>query len=163
MGSIRIFIRFQTGRFPGCTTVAGYIGYKFRGTGKFLGTFFSEQAPWTYYLYVTFPCYFWQQFLSQILHLLKFSTLNVSRRHAWATISRVGLVSAALISMVVAYTHRSIWSIGFLIIGLLWPVFWSSEERVHVVGSRWLWTASCIITAIFPLLSVDKTETLSSM
>ncbi len=37
MGSVRIFVRFQTGRFPCCTTVAGNIGYKFRGTGKFLG------------------------------------------------------------------------------------------------------------------------------
>ncbi len=39
MGSVRIFICFQTRGFPGRTTVAGYIGYKFRGTGKFLGTF----------------------------------------------------------------------------------------------------------------------------
>ncbi|KAK0220031.1 alkaline-phosphatase-like protein [Armillaria fumosa] len=92
---------------------------------------------------------------------LKISTLEVSRRYAWMTVSRVCLIFAALISMVVAYTHRSIWSIGFFIIDLVWPVFWSSKERVHVAGSRWLWTMSCIITAIFPLLNVDKTETLS--
>ncbi|SJK98368.1 related to GPI ethanolamine phosphate transferase 1 [Armillaria ostoyae] len=154
---------FKPGGFPAARQSPVISATTFTVLASFWGMFFSEQAPWTYYLYVTFPCYFWQRFLSQILPLLKFSTLNVSRQHAWTTISMVCLVSAALISMVVAYTHRSTWSIGFLIIGFVWPVFWSSEERVHVAGSRWLWMASCIITAIFPLLSVDKTETLSSI
>ncbi|KAK0192589.1 Phosphatidylinositolglycan class N-domain-containing protein [Armillaria mellea] len=154
---------FKPGNFPAARQSPVITATSYAVLTSFWGLFFAEQAPWTYYLYVTFPCYFWQRFLSQVLPLLKLSTLKVSRWHVWTTISRVCLVSTALISMVVAYTHRSIWSIGFLIIGFVWPVFWSSEERVHVAGSRWMWTVSCIITASFPLLSVDKTETLSSI
>ncbi|KAK0203761.1 Phosphatidylinositolglycan class N-domain-containing protein [Desarmillaria ectypa] len=154
---------FKPGDFPDARQSPIITATAFAVLTSFWGLFFSEQAPWTYYLYVTFPCYFWQRFFSQILPLLKLSTLNVSRRHAWATISRVCLVFAALISMVVAYTHRSIWSIGFLVIGFVWPAFWSSEDRVHVAGSQWLWMASCLVTAIFPLLSVDKKEALSSI
>ncbi|KAK0220043.1 Phosphatidylinositolglycan class N-domain-containing protein [Armillaria fumosa] len=154
---------FKPGHFPAARQSPVITATSFAVLASFWGLFFSEQAPWTYYLYVIFPCYFWQRFLSQILPLLNFSTLDISRRHAWTTVSGVCLVFAALISMVVAYTHRSIWSIGFFIVGFVWPVFWSSEERAYVAGSRWLWTTSCIITAIFPLLSVDKTETLSSI
>ncbi|KAK0480758.1 Phosphatidylinositolglycan class N-domain-containing protein [Armillaria novae-zelandiae] len=154
---------FKPGDFPAVRQSPAITATSFAVLASFWGLFFSEQAPWTYYLYVSFPCYFWQRFLSQILPLLKLSTLNVSRQHAWTATSRVFLVFAALISMVVAYTHRSIWSIGFFTIGFVWPVFWSSEERVHVAGTRWLWMTSCTITAIFPLLSVDKTETLSSI
>jgi phosphatidylinositol glycan class N len=28
----------------------------------FWALFAAERAPWTFYVYVTFPCYFWQQF-----------------------------------------------------------------------------------------------------
>jgi phosphatidylinositol glycan class N len=29
----------------------------------FWALFAAQRAPWTFYVYVTFPCYFWQQFV----------------------------------------------------------------------------------------------------
>lgn len=62
------------------------------------------------------------------------------------------------------YTHRSIWSAWFAIIGLLWPlVSWPtavrSENRLLWVG----WTVSCLGTAVFPLLGVHQEENLIAM
>lgn len=31
----------------------------------FWGTFALQKSPWTFYLYVSFPVYFWQQFLTR--------------------------------------------------------------------------------------------------
>ncbi|KAK0476908.1 alkaline-phosphatase-like protein [Armillaria luteobubalina] len=122
---------FKPDDFPAARQSTIITATSFAVLASFWGLFFSEQAPWTYYLYITFP----------FLPLLELP------------LSMVCLVFAALISMVVAYTHQSIWSVGFFIIGFV----------VHVAGSRWLWMLSCIITAISSLLSVDKTETLSSI
>jgi GPI ethanolamine phosphate transferase 1 len=63
-----------------------------------------------------------------------------------------------------AYTHRSIWSVGFVFMGFIWPAF--SWPRKLVAQHRSLltaWAASCLATAVFPLLAVDKKESLLAM
>ncbi|KAJ7779433.1 Phosphatidylinositolglycan class N-domain-containing protein [Mycena maculata] len=95
--------------------------------------FAIEWSPWRYYFYIAFPCYFWHQFMGQILD--------------------------------VAYTYRSLWSLGFLIIGTAWPLWSSTKEnrsRVSIPHFQ-LWTASCLVTGIFPLLAVNKTESLPTI
>lgn len=62
-----------------------------------------------------------------------------------------------------AYTHRSIWSVGFILVGLIWPFAWGDRTRSENWGWRFVWGAVCVITGIFPLLSVDKRESLASM
>ncbi|KAF8919551.1 Phosphatidylinositolglycan class N-domain-containing protein [Mucidula mucida] len=126
----------------------------------FWGTFYLERAPLTYYLYVVFPCYFWQQFFSKGYPWFTSSTLQSIRVRS--VFSGASLVVGSLISMVLAYTHRSIWSIGFVVIGLVWPaVSWSSSKKQRIGGTlRIRWGVSCAIAAIFPLLSVDQSENL---
>ncbi|KAJ7664945.1 Phosphatidylinositolglycan class N-domain-containing protein [Mycena rosella] len=119
--------------------------------------FAVQRSPWTYYLYIAFPCYFWQQFAVQVLPLLRTSMhlLGYTRVLLYG-----GLVIAALQSMVAAYVHRSIWSVGFLLIGTVWPLMsWTKESRSRL-SVPYFWTASCLVTGVFPLLSVDKTESL---
>ncbi|KAJ6520377.1 Phosphatidylinositolglycan class N-domain-containing protein [Mycena sanguinolenta] len=117
--------------------------------------FAIQRSPWTYYLYIAFPCFFWHQFVVQVLPLLQSRT----RRVGYARIVLYGgLIVVVLQSMVAAYVHRSLWSLGFLLIGTVWPLSsWTKESRSRL-STTYLWTASCLVTGIFPLLSVDKTE-----
>ncbi|KAJ7292742.1 Phosphatidylinositolglycan class N-domain-containing protein [Mycena rebaudengoi] len=122
--------------------------------------FALQRSPWTYYLYIAFPCYFWQQFFVQALPYLRASFSGQLERYGYGQVGlRSALVIAALQSMVAAYVHRSIWSLGFVLIGVVWPqVSWSNERRSGM--SMPFWTVSCLVTGIFPLLSVDKDESL---
>ncbi|KAH7912055.1 Phosphatidylinositolglycan class N-domain-containing protein [Hygrophoropsis aurantiaca] len=132
----------------------------------FWAVFAIQQSPWTFYLYITFPCYFWQQFARRCVSLWR----NHHRSQgsvsvlSMASLVRTLLVVANLQGMVMAYTHRSIWSFGFLIIGIVWPCYsWPSEmfsQNWKALGS---WASTCMITAIFPLLSVDKEESLMTI
>ena len=63
-----------------------------------------------------------------------------------------------------AYTYRSIWSVGFTIIGVLWPYCaWPSLTLSQNWKLALQWTLSCLITSVFPLLPVDKKESLPTM
>ncbi|KAJ7146305.1 PigN-domain-containing protein [Mycena epipterygia] len=128
--------------------------------GAFWTLFAIQRSPWTYYLYIAFPCYFWQQFMVQALPLLRTSASQIHRLGYTRIVLYSCLVIAALQSMVAAYVHRSIWSVGFLVIGTAWPLSsWTKESRSRL-SMPYFWTASCLVTGIFPLLSVDKTESL---
>ncbi|KAJ6486074.1 Phosphatidylinositolglycan class N-domain-containing protein [Mycena vitilis] len=141
----------------GVTAVAGTI------LAAFWALFAIQRSPWTYYLYIAFPCYFWHQFVAQMPPLLQMFASE--RRRLGHTRSALygGLVVLALQSMVAAYAHRSVWSVGFLVIGTVWPLSsWTKESRSRL-SSSCLWTVSCLITSIFPLLSVDKTESVPAI
>ncbi|KAL4070212.1 Phosphatidylinositolglycan class N-domain-containing protein [Scleroderma yunnanense] len=126
----------------------------------FWTVFWMQRSPWTFYVYVAFPCYFWREFCVRGMHAFQKAV-----RQSSLTYSKVcgqGIwVFLALQSMVVAYTHRSIWSAGFVVIGVLWPLCtWSTS----MLSQNWTlvacWSLSCIVTSIFPLLTVEKTESL---
>ncbi|KAF8644368.1 hypothetical protein AX16_008507 [Volvariella volvacea WC 439] len=134
----------------------------------FWTAFAVQRSSWTFYVYVTFPCYFWWRvgcevhqsgFLSSVGGMLSGASGSVGLM----LVKAVG-VWIVLQGMVVAYTHRSIWSIGFLVIGLAWPLNWSQSTR-ESVGSRTLssWIAMSLVTGVFPLLSVDKKESLGTI
>ncbi|KIJ64347.1 hypothetical protein HYDPIDRAFT_133114 [Hydnomerulius pinastri MD-312] len=122
--------------------------------------FWIQKSPWTFYIYVAFPCYFWREFILRgapsVLKAVSQSSLSYPQIFAQGL-----LVVGALQSMVVAYTHRSIWSAGFALIGVLWPY---CNWPASVLSQNWKlalqWSASCLITGIFPLLAVDKKESL---
>ena len=56
------------------------------------------------------------------------------------------------------------WSVGFIVMGALWPLVfvgrevWSSRPTL-LLG----WSVACLTTAVFPMLSVDKQEDLRTM
>ncbi|OJA12464.1 hypothetical protein AZE42_10509 [Rhizopogon vesiculosus] len=129
----------------------------------FWALFAAQRAPWTFYVYVTFPCYFWQQFA---LHgvpvpVQQFKSSDRSGSFTGRVLFHLVIVVVVLQYMVAAYAHRSLWSVGFLFMGILWPfASWPSHLRSQKPKLLLLWTGSCLATGIFPLLSVNKVEDL---
>ncbi|KAL0061693.1 Glycosyl phosphatidyl inositol anchor synthesis [Marasmius tenuissimus] len=122
----------------------------------FSAMFALEGTPWTYYLYVAFPCYFWDQALSQAGAVIGQGRFGGSVQ---SVALRTALTVGTLVAMVYGYTHRSIWSVGLVLIGTVWPqATWSQLTKDWLGVRSSLWTASCLLTAIFPLLNVNKDE-----
>lgn len=129
----------------------------------FWALFTAERAPWTFYVYVTFPCYFWQQFALRGVPIVVQQFKLSDRRGPFIgrVLFHLVIVVVVLQCMVAAYTHRSLWSIGFLVMGILWPyTSWPSHVRSQHPRLLLYWMSSCVVTGIFPLLSVNKREDL---
>ncbi|KAG8744785.1 Glycosyl phosphatidyl inositol anchor synthesis [Ceratobasidium sp. 414] len=111
------------------------------------GVFAYQHSPWTYYLYVVFPVYFGRSILKEGNALYEVLEKGVD----WGTFPTpeavlgwgVGIV-AVLECMVLAYTHRELWTVLFVILG---------------VGLTW--TAGCLGSGVFTVLSVEKTESIA--
>ncbi|TBU53845.1 alkaline phosphatase-like protein [Dichomitus squalens] len=127
----------------------------------FWALFAKQRSPWTFYIYILFPCYFWNQALVRAGRPLLEYIKRDSPGSVVGPLSQGVLVVAALQSMVAGYTHRSIWSAWFAAIGLLWPLFsWPSAVRSKHWRLLLGWSACCLSTAVFPLLSVHQQENL---
>ncbi|KLO19216.1 PigN-domain-containing protein [Schizopora paradoxa] len=144
---------------------------------SFWGLFFRQKEPWTYYLYVTFPLYFWRTVALRSWEPLKwlfgYSDEKRARKPArrgakfliplWE-LSFLKVVIASFIAleaMVMAYTHRWIWSLGFLVIGLGWPLtLWPRAFASQNKSLLAKWAAACLATAIFPLRDVEQNESI---
>ncbi|KAF8840654.1 PigN-domain-containing protein [Paxillus ammoniavirescens] len=125
--------------------------------------FWIQKSPWTFYIYVALPCYFWREFCVRGAPAIR-QVMSQSSFSYRQQCSQGLLVVIALQSMVAAYTHRSIWSVGFAIIGVLWPCLtWPSS----VFSQNWRlalqWSLSSLVTGVFPLLAVDKQESLPTI
>ncbi|KAJ3984026.1 Phosphatidylinositolglycan class N-domain-containing protein [Lentinula detonsa] len=134
------------------------------------GMFWIERAPWTYYLYIGFPVFFWNRVLSHLMTTIAtFSmpistAVNLNRIEIIMVLRNTLLVGGALFSMVLGYTHRFVWSLGLVVIGIVWPLLQWDGELQKSLGSRtWWWAASCVTTAVFPLLKVNKEESLGNI
>lgn len=130
---------------------------------SFWTLFLVQREPWTYFLYIAFPCYFWHQFFSHatLSHLLFISSWPTK---GFSSLLRGVAVTISLWAMVAAYTHRSIWSVGYILIGVFWPaIFWPKDLRSNLGPSAYLWPGLCLLSAIFPLLEVNKSESLLTM
>ncbi|KAI0338607.1 PigN-domain-containing protein [Trametopsis cervina] len=129
------------------------------------GFFWLQGVPGTLYVYVVFPLYFWHRALSCVADY--FDNLMDAGKPG-PVLPRSGVVYVtfavvALESMVVAYTHRSVWSAGFVVIGVLWPIFWPAKTRSTNPKLLCSWVVVCMTSAVFPLLSVEKQESILSI
>lgn len=121
-----------------------------------------QRSPWSFYLYAIFPCYFWDAAVNRAREpFLQWAQTREKRdlKAAGLNVGRGVLVAAALGCMVKAYTVRSIWSIGFVLMGLVWPRLWPRARQSNT-NLTWLWSLSCLATGVFPLLDVNKRENL---
>ncbi|GLB34289.1 putative phosphatidylinositolglycan class N (PIG-N) [Lyophyllum shimeji] len=128
----------------------------------FWALFAVQRAPWSFYVYIAFPCYFWHQFLSRGL-LGLWSQLRASRVSYWQVLGSVVMTLVVLQGMVVGYTYRFVWSIGFALIGVVWPMTWPKGVLWKYFGSAGLWGGLCLAAGIFPVLSVEKKESLGAI
>ncbi|KAI0350922.1 PigN-domain-containing protein [Trametes cingulata] len=129
--------------------------------GAFWALFAKQRSPWSFYVYIVFPCYFWDQVLAHASGPLLSYVRKGRVGSLLGYVLHGSLVVAALQSMVAGYTHRSIWSAWFVVIGVLWPILsWPRE----LLSGKWPlllgWTAACLSTAVFPLLTVHPEESL---
>ncbi|KAG2120771.1 Phosphatidylinositolglycan class N-domain-containing protein [Suillus discolor] len=108
----------------------------------FWALFAAERAPWTFYVYVTFPCYFWQQFALRGVPIVVQQFKSSDRRGHFIdkVLFHLIIVVVVLQCMVAAYTHRHVRS-----------------QHPRLLLS---WMSNCPVTGIFPLLSVNKREDL---
>lgn len=116
--------------------------------------FFVQKSPLTFYVYVAFPVYFWQQFL---VHGAQSLMARTVRAGPLPVLLRLIFVIVSTQAMVLGYTHRSLWSVGLVLVAA-----WGTTSRVSTLSILCL-ASSSSLTAIFPLLSVDKTETISTI
>jgi phosphatidylinositol glycan class N len=145
--------------------------------------FSVQQLPWTFHVYILFPYFFWQD-VTRKVHANWSAVIRDSTFDAkWiaSTLFGLFLAVAALQSMVVrffkrptlacfigfsardvqfGYTDRAVWSVGFVVVGVVWPLTSWPKGRGKLF---WPWAASCVTTAVFPLLSVDPSESLGTM
>jgi phosphatidylinositol glycan class N len=72
----------------------------------FWALFAVQKSPLMFYVYIVFPCYFWRQFLVQIIPVV---TLKIQEKRAEVHYLRVlfkgGMTIAALLGMVVCSLH----------------------------------------------------------
>jgi phosphatidylinositol glycan class N len=62
--------------------------------------FAIQRSPWTFYVYIAFPCYFWQQFLLQAIPAFQIRLRNRSVNYLEVAV-RAGVTIAVLQGMVV--------------------------------------------------------------
>ncbi|KAJ8585647.1 PigN-domain-containing protein [Rhizopogon salebrosus TDB-379] len=125
--------------------------------------FAAQRAPSTFYVYVTFPCYFWQHFALRGVPILvqQFKSKGRLCSSTGRVLFHLAIVVAVLQYMVAAYTHRSLWSIGSSLMGIVWPLAsWPSHVLSQKPKLLLFWAGSCFATGVFPLLSVNKVEDL---
>ncbi|KAF8708239.1 Phosphatidylinositolglycan class N (PIG-N), partial [Rhizoctonia solani] len=128
------------------------------------GIFAYQRSPWTYYLYAAFPIYFFRSILREGNTMYE----TLVQEMDWGTfptpeeVLAWGIGSFAVLEcMTLAYTHRELWTVLFVIIGIVWPVlswptgFYSQNKRLGLG-----WTISCLVSGIFTVLSVEKTESI---
>ncbi|KAG0146153.1 hypothetical protein CROQUDRAFT_78074 [Cronartium quercuum f. sp. fusiforme G11] len=128
--------------------------------------FFLEDAPPTYYLYAAFPAYFWAQILD--------NTDTFQDAYDWAQAAKftqraspLKILLWSLISlqcMVLGYFQRFYWSIGWVVIGVIWPSWGTSQSfRSHNRQLLRTWTAITLVSGVFTLLPVEKGESLPAL
>lgn len=127
--------------------------------------FYLEHSPMTYYLYALFPAYFWGQIIDDVDTIQDLvdwaSNRPSSPTRIWANVL-VTLMSLEF--MVLGYFHRMAWTIGWLVIGVLWP-FLALSPRFKEENGTLLkaWSLASIFTSVFTVLPVEKGESLAVM
>ena len=64
--------------------------------------FALQKSPWSFYVYIAFPCFFWQQSLVQLWTFLQSNPSKISIREVIGYMIKCTMVVAALLGMVVS-------------------------------------------------------------
>lgn len=138
------------------------------GVAVLYARFIVEKAPVTYYLYAAFPGYFWSSILRDPW---AFRALLSSKPGSASKISiilgSVPILLFLLISleaMVLGYFRRVVWTVGFVLLGTIWPLLGMPKQfRDENKALGGLWSMICIGTSVFTVLPVEKGESLPVM
>lgn len=126
--------------------------------------FMIEQAPPSYYLYALFPAVFFSSALSDPWPFVQLGRDLRAHASVGKVLGGIVVVVEALQTMVWGYSVRQVFAVLLLGMGIVWPVvgmdgaFLRREKKL--VGA---WGASCATLAVFPLLPVEKGESIATM
>ncbi|KAH9017387.1 alkaline phosphatase-like protein [Lactarius pseudohatsudake] len=135
--------------------ILAHLGYPLffnLATVAFCGFFAIQRLPWTLHIYILFPSYFWQNVARRIS-----GVPSVIRNHKLDT-RRIANTAFGFILAVAALQSMVVPSASSLL-GSGWPLISWPEGRRRLFGP---WAASCLLTAVFPLLRVDPSESLDA-
>ena len=106
--------------------------------------FAVERASWTYYLYAASPCAFWSIIVP---------VLRRSGRPTGSQLLTAGAILIALALQYIGYTQRWAWTVALLVLA-------ARPWLRRTDGPRMLFSIACVATSIFPLLPVEKGESI---
>ncbi|XP_006456924.1 hypothetical protein AGABI2DRAFT_122803 [Agaricus bisporus var. bisporus H97] len=125
--------------------------------------FFLQKSPWSYYLYIGFPTYFWSKFLREGGSYLSLQGVTVKTRlveelrNNWLNLA---FAVGALLIIAMGYSRRVVWSLGCLAISNYWLLDKNGRNHLcrSVPRSLVIWYILCGLCAVFPLVPVDRSE-----
>jgi phosphatidylinositol glycan class N len=139
-----------TAAYSGCVAVFAALA----------GKFALERSPVTFYLYAAFGTLFWALVLRDPVPLSSAARRVLARP---AELLAALVVLGTLELAVLGYFHRQAWTAGFVLLGCVAPLWSTSAAFRAQPENRKLaaaWAVSCLVTGIFPLLPVEKGESL---
>ncbi|GAA5979983.1 hypothetical protein JCM10908_001489 [Rhodotorula pacifica] len=128
--------------------------------------FSVERAPITYYLYAIFPAYFWHRVLREAPSLL--ATLRRAQAQHPISLPRLAVDSTiavlAIEAMAYGYSDRRAFTAIAYGMGMVWPaVMLESRFKVEQEKLLQVWQAVMAVLGVFPLLPVEKGESLETI
>ncbi|KAI8968021.1 Phosphatidylinositolglycan class N-domain-containing protein [Mycotypha africana] len=129
--------------------------------GVLCSILYIQRMPKTYYGYVVFPVFFWNQNFRNYQYL--WETLKMHFRQG--PLKFLGTVVIALLfleALVFSFFYRGIISVIFILLAF-WPFVMSNKVRDKSKLLLTGWFISCLCTSIFTLLPVEKGEDITSV
>lgn len=122
--------------------------------------FAIEHAPPTYYLYAAFPSFFFGSLLRDpwTFRLV----ITRARTYSPVRLALNGFLAIATLEiMVYGYMQRAVFSAIIVGMGVVWPVMgMDAAFRAKNASLLAAWASVCLLLAVFPLLPVEKGESL---
>ncbi|KDN39625.1 PigN-domain-containing protein [Tilletiaria anomala UBC 951] len=146
--------------------------------GALCAKFTAEGSPLTYYVYAVFPALFWTRVIDE--RAVFVAAWRASRNPTTSTQAVPGpaenkeggatvggllayiICSLALLELiVVGYLNRVAWTIGFLVLGTVWPIVGITKPmRQEHPKTILAWMAVCFLNGMFTVNSLDKEESI---
>ncbi|ORY72728.1 Phosphatidylinositolglycan class N-domain-containing protein [Leucosporidium creatinivorum] len=124
--------------------------------------FMIEQAPPSYYLYALFPAFFFSSILSDPWPFLQLGRDLKAYASVVKVVGGLAIVLSALQTMVWGYSLREVFAVLLVGMGIVWPTVGMESGFLRrekmLIGA---WGTSCAVLAVFPLLPVEKGESIA--
>lgn len=128
--------------------------------------FVLERAPITYYLYAAFPAFFWHRVLRERPTLVS----AIHQAQTAYNISLLRFTAGAIVTvlaieaMAYGYCDRRAFTALAYGMGMIWPaVMLEPQFKVEQEKLLQVWRAAMAVLGVFPLLPVEKGESLITM
>lgn len=117
--------------------------------------FTVEEAPSTYFFYAAATAALWSLVLTHLSLFKAILSAHVVKR----ILSAIIPIFVLLETIVIGYLVRISWTVGFILIGVFWPLLMIGPATLRKNPWSWLaWSATCLSNSLFTLETLDKKE-----